>query len=100
MCLGVPGQIVSVHGKTAVVDFWGVRKSVRLDEITEPLSAGDTIIAHSGQAVRKLASEDVCDTLALYEVILTEAGCDPIATDVVDALEASEGFEIEVPVPA
>lgn len=102
MCLGVPGQVVSVQGKKAIVDFWGVRKNVRLDELTEPVGAGDYIIDHGGQAVRKLAEADVNETLALYEVILTEAGCDPIATDIVDALEEAEEIEIEIeePVPA
>ena len=94
MCLGVPGRIVSVRGSIAVVDFWGAEKRVRLDELSEPVSAGDMIIAHGGQAVRKLASEDVNDTLALYEVILTEAGCDPIATD---ALDSADAVEIEEP---
>jgi hydrogenase maturation factor len=28
MRLGVPGQVVEVHGDDAVVDFWGRRKRV------------------------------------------------------------------------
>ena len=99
MCLGVPGQVLSIRGRMATVDFWGVQKNVRLDNVTEPVVAGDYIIDHAGYAVRKLAMEDVNETLAMYEVILTEAGCDPIAMDVVDELERADSIEVEVEEP-
>lgn len=82
MCLGVPGQIVTISEKTASVDFWGVVKAVKLDNLTETVKAGDYIIDHAGFAVRRIPPADVADTLALYEVLLTEAGEDPIARDV------------------
>jgi hydrogenase expression/formation protein HypC len=97
MCLGVPGQIVEVKSSTeAVVEFWGVRKCIRLDNLTEPVRTGDYVIDHSGYAVRVIPPQDVFDTLALYEVLLTEAGEDPIARDVVDELECSS--EVDEPV--
>ncbi|HEY3053638.1 MAG TPA: HypC/HybG/HupF family hydrogenase formation chaperone [Thermoanaerobaculia bacterium] len=86
MCLGAPGQIIEVAGKTALVDFWGTLKSVRLDMLNDVVSAGDYILNHDGCAVRRIPPDQVADTLALYEVILTEAGEDPIAKDVVDEL--------------
>ena len=81
MCLGVPGQVLAIRGTTATVDFWGVQKNVRLDNVAEAIEPGDYIIDHAGYAVRKLNADDIAETLAMYEVILTEAGCDPIATD-------------------
>ncbi len=86
MCLGVPGQVVSVDEENAVVEFWGVRKAVRLDNLTESVKAGDYVIDHAGYAVRVIPPQDVLDTLALYEVLLTEAGEDPIAGDVAHQL--------------
>ncbi len=82
MCLGVPGQIKAIKEKTATVDFWGVCRAVRLDNLTDAVAAGDYIIDHAGFAVRRIPPADVADTLALYEVLLTEAGEDPIARDV------------------
>ena len=82
MCLGVPGQILKIEEKTATVDFWGTRRPVRLDHLDTTPSVGDYIIDHAGYAVRIISVEDVADTLALYEVLLTEAGEDPIARDV------------------
>lgn len=93
MCLGVPGQIVSISGKTAIVDFWGTRRSVRLDNLPDVVHAGDYVIDHAGFAVRRIPTADVADTLALYEVLLTEAGEDPIARDVVAELEAFEELD-------
>ena len=83
MCLGMPGQIVEVRSDTeATVDFWGVRKPVRLDHLAETPLVGEFVIDHGGYAVRVIPIEDVADTLALYEVLLTEGGEDPIVRDV------------------
>jgi len=83
MCLGVPGQIVEVRSSSeATVDFWGVRKAVRLDDLDTAPLVGDFVIDHSGWAVRIIPPADVADTLALYEVLLAEAGEDPIVRDI------------------
>ncbi len=74
MCLGLPGQIIEVRGNSAEVDFWGQRQEIRLDELNEPVRAGDYVITHAGCAVRVVAPEDVADTLVMYESIVAE--CD------------------------
>ncbi len=86
MCLGMPGQIIEVRSSEATVDFWGVRKTVCLDDLCETVMVGDFIIDHAGTAVRVIPPRDVADTLALYEVLLSEAGEDPLVRDVCDAL--------------
>ena len=72
MCLGVPGRVIEVHDCTATVDFWGVRKEVRLDIVDEPVAPGDYILNHVGFAIRRIAPESVDETLALYEMLLRE----------------------------
>jgi hydrogenase expression/formation protein HypC len=90
MCLGLPGQIVELKSSTeAVVDFWGVRKAVRLDNLAEHPVSGEYLIDHAGWAVRIIPAADVADTLALYEVLLTEAGEDPIARDAAEELSCA-----------
>ena len=81
MCLGVPGQVMSIEGNVASLDVWGARINVRL-ELEEKVNVGDYVLEHAGVAVRLITPELVADTLAQYEIILTEAGCDPIALDV------------------
>ncbi len=91
MCLGVPGRVVELRNDhEARVDFWGVCKVVRLDDLKKPIAPGEYIIEHAGHVVRVIPPADVADTVALYEMLLSEACEDPIARDVVDALECIE----------
>ena len=82
MCLGVPGRVVEVHGATATVDFFGVRRETRLDVVDEPVGPGDYILNHVGFAIRKIPSHEIQETLALYELLLKEAEGDMMAADV------------------
>ena len=70
MCLGVPGRVVSVTEWTAVVDFWGVRREVRLDIVDEPVAPGDYVLNHVGFAIRRIPAEDIAATLAMYEELI------------------------------
>ncbi len=94
MCLGVPGLVVEVDELTALVDFWGVRRRVRLDLVDEPVAIGDYVLNHVGFAIRRILPADVEGTLALYEQLLKEAGPnDLMAADVRTELAAAEGQE-------
>jgi hydrogenase expression/formation protein HypC len=92
MCLGVPGEVIEVHGQTAITNFWGTLKTVSLAGFPDIVMPGDFIISHVGQIVRVIPPRDVADTLGLYEILLCEAGEDPVATDIVDELARSETF--------
>lgn len=95
MCLGVPGRVVSVDGDVAQVDFWGVTKPVRLDVVDAPVSPGDYVLNHVGFAIRRIPAEDIGETLALYDELLTRAGAeDLMAIDVRSEIDALEGDEI------
>lgn len=89
MCLGVPGRIVEVQGLLATVDFFGVRRTIRLDVVDEPVSEGDYILNHVGFAIRRIPEGEIGETLALYEQLLREAENDIMATDVRGEIEAS-----------
>jgi hydrogenase expression/formation protein HypC len=82
MCLGVPGRVVELDDLIAVVDFWGVRRRVRLDLVDEPVAVGDFVLNHVGFAIRRIPPEDVAVTLELYESLLTQSGSDLMAADV------------------
>jgi hydrogenase expression/formation protein HypC len=87
MCLGMPGQILSLSGDVATVDFWGVQRQVRLERLEVRPEAGDYIIEHGGFAVRIIPVEQVADILGMYEVVLVEGGEDPIVRDIICELE-------------
>jgi hydrogenase expression/formation protein HypC len=82
MCLGVPGRVIEVHGQTASVDFFGVRRETRLDVVDEPVGPGDYILNHVGFAIRKIPAHEIQETLALYDLLLKEAEGDMMAADV------------------
>jgi hydrogenase expression/formation protein HypC len=89
MCLGVPGLVVELDDFTATVDFWGVRRRVRLDLVDEPVAIGDYVLNHVGFAIRRIPPDDVQTTLAMYEQLLQEAGRDDLmAIDVRGEIEA------------
>lgn len=73
MCLGVPGKVVDVNGLLATVDFWGVRKEIRLDVVDESVRPGDYVLNHVGYAIRRIPPGEIEATLALYEELLRRA---------------------------
>ena len=89
MCLGVPGRVVEVREFTATVDFWGVRKEVRLDIVDEPVAPGDYILNHVGFAIRRIPPESVAETLALYEMLLGGEDGDLMTGDVRSEIEGT-----------
>jgi hydrogenase expression/formation protein HypC len=90
MCLGVPGRVVSIDGDVALVDFWGVTKSIRLDVVDEPVAIGDYVLNHVGFAIRRIPTEDIAETLALYDELLRRAAADDLmAADVRSELDAA-----------
>jgi hydrogenase expression/formation protein HypC len=75
MCLGVPGKILSIsaEGDRAEVDFWGVRREVRLDVVDEPVAVGDYVLNHVGFAIRRIPESEIGVTLELYEELIRRA---------------------------
>jgi hydrogenase expression/formation protein HypC len=78
---------------TALVDFWGVKRRVRLDLVDEPVQPGDYVLNHVGFAIRRIPPEDVQVTLELYEQLLREStGQGPqdlMAADVLGEIEGT-----------
>ena len=101
MCLGVPGRVLQVDGPVATVDFWGVRREVRLDVVDEPVAPGDYVLNHVGYAIRRIPESEIAATLELYEMLLREAEAE--AEGARDAMAADVHAEIEAaraPAPA
>jgi hydrogenase expression/formation protein HypC len=67
MCLGIPGEVVSVDGTEARVDFGGAEKTVRVDIVGDDLAVGDYVLTHAGFAIRKIPERQVERTVELYE---------------------------------
>ena len=72
MCLGVPGTIVSIDDLVGVVDFWGVKRTVALQIVDEPVAVGDYVLVHVGFAIRRIPEEEIESTLAFFEDMASE----------------------------
>jgi hydrogenase expression/formation protein HypC len=94
MCLGVPGKVIEVNELRATVDFWGVRKEVRLEVVDQPVQPGDYILNHVGYAIRRIPAEDIDTTLALYEELLSRAAEDDLmASDIRGEIAGTKDVE-------
>ena len=97
MCLGVPGKVVAIDGLNATVDFFGVRKELRLDIVDEPVQVGDYVLNHVGFAIRRIPPDEVQETLALFDQILDVTGAkgelDLMAEDVRGEIAAAKAKE-------
>jgi len=92
MCLGVPGKVLAIDGLNATVDFFGVRKELRLDIVDEPVQVGDYVLNHVGFAIRRIPPDEVQETLALFDQILEVSGAkeDLMAADVRGEISAGK----------
>jgi hydrogenase expression/formation protein HypC len=65
MCVALPGKVIEVHEKAAVVDFNGNRVEARtgLVEIKE----GDYVLVHAGCVIQKVTPADAKDLTELME---------------------------------
>ncbi len=92
MCLGVPGKVLAIDGLNATVDFFGVRKELRLDIVDEPVQVGDYVLNHVGFAIRRIPPDEVQETLALFDQILDVSGAkeDLMAADVLGEVAAAK----------
>jgi hydrogenase expression/formation protein HypC len=83
--------VVSVEGSVATVDFWGVRKGVRLDIVDQPVVPGDYILNHVGYAIRRIPDDEIGATLELYATLLKAAEDDLMASDVRGEIRGTKG---------
>jgi len=91
MCLGVPGRVIEVDGLVASVDFWGMKRKVRLETVDEPVSPGDYVLVHVGFAIRRIPPEQVAETLSLYDQLVAAATKDLMAADVSGEIDGTGG---------
>ena len=89
MCLGVPGRVIEIEELTASVDFWGVKRKVRLETVDEPVQVGDYLLVHVGFAIRRIPPEQIEETLELYNQLVTAANQDLMAADIQSEVAAT-----------
>ncbi len=74
MCLGIPGEVESIDGIEATIDFGGAKKDVRIDIVGADIDVGDYVLTHAGFAIRKIPEAQVERTIELYESAIGDSG--------------------------
>jgi hydrogenase expression/formation protein HypC len=77
MCLGIPGQIMTITDpihQLAIVDIGGVRRAVNLacivdDEHPIDTCVGEWVLVHVGFALNRLDPDEAAATLSLLDQI-------------------------------
>jgi len=67
MCIAVPGEVVSIDGSFAQVDFKGNRVKVNIG-IVEP-NVGDYVLVHAGCAIEVMNKDTALEIIDLFNEI-------------------------------
>ncbi|MBM3281779.1 MAG: HypC/HybG/HupF family hydrogenase formation chaperone [Candidatus Diapherotrites archaeon] len=71
MCLAIPGKIVSIDGKHAIVDFGGIRRKADISFIENP-AVGEYLLVHVGFGIQKVDAEVARETYRLLAEVEKE----------------------------
>ncbi len=67
MCVALPGKVIEIYEKDALVDFSGNR--VRAISGLVPIAVGDYVLVHAGCILQKLSTGEAQDLIQLFEEI-------------------------------
>lgn len=59
MCVALPGKVIEIVGRDAVVDFSGNRVTARAGLVD--IKAGDYVLVHAGCVIQKVSQQDMED---------------------------------------
>ena len=72
MCLAVPGLVESVEGRTAIIDFGGVKREAVID-LMEPgsIRPGVYVLVHTGFVIQLMEKQEALETLEAWREVLS-----------------------------
>ncbi|HEV3172861.1 MAG TPA: HypC/HybG/HupF family hydrogenase formation chaperone [Actinocrinis sp.] len=79
MCLGLAARVIAAdagHADLAVVDIAGVRRTVNVGLLDEPVAPGDWVLVHMGFALSPIPDDELDDVLASLGLMADEREAD------------------------
>ena len=70
MCYAIPGRVVEVNGRDAVVDYFGEKRKV-VNEFND-IKVGEYVYAQGGLVVQRLPEDEAKKTLAVWKELFFE----------------------------
>ncbi|MBN1682863.1 HypC/HybG/HupF family hydrogenase formation chaperone [Candidatus Bathyarchaeota archaeon] len=71
MCLAIPGKVESIDGRTAIIDFGGIKREAIIDLMEKGLvNIGSWVLVHTGFVIQVLDEKEALETLDLWKEVL------------------------------
>jgi hydrogenase expression/formation protein HypC len=71
MCLAIPGKVESISGRTAIIDFGGIKREAIIDLMEAGLvKVGVWVLVHTGFVIQVLDEKEALETLDLWKEII------------------------------
>lgn len=67
MCVALPGKVIEIKGRDAVVDFNGNQVTARAGLVD--VKVGDYVLVHAGCVIQKVTQQDMEDLKNLKELM-------------------------------
>ena len=67
MCVALPGKVIEIKDRDAVVDFSGNQVTARAGLVD--VKVGDYVLVHAGCVIQKVTQQDMEDLKALKELM-------------------------------
>ena len=67
MCVALPGKVIEINGRDAVVDFSGNQVTARAGLVD--VKVGDFVLVHAGCVIQKVSKQDMEDLKSLKELM-------------------------------
>ena len=67
MCVALPGKVIEIKGRDAVVDFNGNQVTARAGLVD--VKVGDYVLVHAGCVIQKVSQQDMEDLKNLKEMM-------------------------------
>jgi len=75
MCLAIPGKILEINDKSALVDFDGIKQNVIIALIQNP-EIGKYVIVHAGYAIEMINEEEAIEAIEQWREIAEDQDMD------------------------
>ena len=63
MCVALPGKVIEINGRDAIVDFNGNQVTARAGLVD--VKVGDYVLVHAGCVIQKVSKQDMEDLESL-----------------------------------
>lgn len=67
MCVALPGRVIEIKGRDAVVDFNGNQVTARAGLVD--VKVGDYVLVHAGCVIQKVSKQDLEDLKSLNQLM-------------------------------